>query len=78
MNMYIYIYIYIYRHWEGSEHAHTHSYTHTWCSHQVHGGAARRMGLDEQLRWRLSNALDLCLHGLQRREREKKTKDGEM
>ena len=39
-------------------------------SHQVHGRAPRWMGLNEQLRWRLSKALYLRLHGLQARERD--------
>lgn len=38
-----------------------------WCAHQVHGGAAWRMWLNKQLRWRLSKVLDLCLRGLQGR-----------
>lgn len=46
---------------EFSQHAH--------CAHQVHGGAAWRMWLNKQLRWRLSKALDLCLCGLRERER---------
>lgn len=47
---------------DGSQHAH--------CSHQVHGGAAWRMWLNKQLRWRLSKALDLRLCGLRERARE--------
>lgn len=41
-------------------------------SHQVHGGAAWRMWLNKQLRWRLSKALDLCLCGLRERERRRR------
>lgn len=44
---------------------------HARCAHQVHGGAAWRMWLNKQLRWRLSKVLDLCLCGLQERERGK-------
>lgn len=44
-----------------------------WCAHQVHGGAAWRMWLNKQLRWRLSKVLDLCLCGLQGRERERES-----
>lgn len=39
-------------------------------SHQVHGRAPRRMGLNEQLRWRLPEVLDLRLHGLRGRQRD--------
>lgn len=55
---------------------HTLTHTHTRCSHQVHGGATGRMWLDEQLRWRLSNTLDLSLGGLQQK-REKDTEERE-
>lgn len=51
-------------------------HTHTRCSHQVHGGATGRMWLDKQLRWRLSNTLDLSLSGLQQK-REKDTEERE-
>lgn len=37
-------------------------------SYQVHGRAPRWMWLNEQLRWRLSKVLYLCLHGLQGKE----------
>lgn len=67
-------------------HSSTYSHTHTTrvagefsqharCSHQVHGGAAWRMWLNKQLRWRLSKALNLCLCGLRERER-KREKEG--
>lgn len=52
------------------------THSHTRCSHQVHGGATGRMWLDEQLRWRLSNTLDLSLDGLQQ-ERKKDTEERE-
>lgn len=39
-------------------------------SHQVHGRAPRRMGLNEQLRWCLPEVLDLRLHGLRGRQRD--------
>lgn len=72
------------RAWTGPHilpHAHQHHQRcrefsqHARCSHQVHGGAAWRMWLNKQLRWRLSKALDLRLCGLREREREEKERE---